>query len=804
MLKKIFSLVAGFVALTPLFLVIVSSQASQGIKTLTVCSTGCAFNKIQVAIDAAAAGDTVVVSTGVYREFVRVKKPLALISDGAVTLRPSAESSLPQALVILDDATDMRLSGFTIIGSALAGVLVSGGSALIENNTIIDNALGVLITDGATATVRQNKIEDGISVRNKSVLMATKNTIREGTSDGVAFVNSTGTLKENEISRFEGNGVSLRSTSSATLAQNAITLNKASGIEASDASEVTIEANQINQNDFSGISLLTGKGKIVNNQVNTNEWGVRVGGSAEIRDNRIEKSRFCALWADATAQIIGNMNKLGDNGAELCGPMPASLRQPTAEQTNRTQVNVPGDFKTIQEAVDAVAPDGTVTIGAGIFSGPIGIYKNVTIQGTSGSILDGAKKITLAIAADAKKVSLQNLTVRGGLVGIRIEAGAPETSIMLNQVTVTANELDGIQVRSTAFVSVQKSNLLGNSINCLGLTGCAALSVGRRSFFDGLAQTSGRLQLLDSTIKANEHSGVTLSDAALSTIENSAIEQNKRNGIELVEGAQAQIKNVSFVQNDVGLWAIGKTKLTLNGVKLSEQRADGIRVDGKEAQADIVASESRQNKGHGLLAQTGAQVSVKESKFLSNGQLGLFSKDAGKLSFEKVTVMGNALGGVSFSGKENITLVQSEVVSNKGTGIQVTGAMKIEIKETVISSNESKGADGIALYGSVQGLLQGNRITGNGRNGIVVAEKILADLRNNQISNNILWGVATYTKHCIPDDAQIPDQFNGVVSGSGNDVDGNLKGALHGRFARDFQLKLIKELRPRRPTSQKR
>jgi parallel beta-helix repeat protein len=769
------SVILFFVLLT------VMTDAAQGdAKTITVCTSGCAFTKIQPALDAAMPGDTVLVSTGVYREFLRIKKTVILATEGSVTVRAPSENTLPQPVITLDGAKDVRLNGFSITGSALAGVSMNGGSALLENNTLSDNTLGILISKGASVTLSRNKIGDGILVKEKSVLTALHNTIQEGSGDGILIINSSATLRENEISQFEANGVALKANSSMNLIQNTIAANKASGVEVSDASEATLEGNTISQNAYAGIMITAGRAKITGNQLTANEWGVRVGGSAEIRDNRIQQSRWCAIWAEINAQVTGNPNQLRENGAELCGPVPLGLRQSLAVQTSRSQVSVPSDFRTVQEAIDAVAPGGTVVLAAGAFSTPIGIYKNITLRGSPGTILEGNKKIGIVIASGATKVSLQNLTVRNGLVGIRIEAGGSEISITLDQISVSANEQDGLQIRSTVLVSIQKSTFSANSALCSDLAGCAALSVGRRGATDGLVSTSARVHISNSAISQNEGHGVALSDATLSLIEDTNIEQNKRSGLDANGGAQAQLRNVSFTQNDYGIRALEKARLSLNNVKLSLQRFEGIRLDGREVQIEILASEARQNRGSGMLALGGAQLVVRDSKFIANSQWGISLQASGRATFEKISLLENLLGGTTLSSLETVTVSQSEITGNKGTAVQVNGTTKIELKANLISSNEGKQTDGIALFNSVQALLQENRIAGNGRNGVLAGERAMASLVNNQITNNVWWGVTTYTKNCLPDDAQIPDKFSGAVTGSGNTIDANLKGDLCG------------------------
>jgi len=70
---------------------------AQAGKTLSVCSSGCNFDKIQAAIDAAAAGDTIEVKAGSYVENLTIKDKQNLKLQGAGRDQATLDGSLGTA-----------------------------------------------------------------------------------------------------------------------------------------------------------------------------------------------------------------------------------------------------------------------------------------------------------------------------------------------------------------------------------------------------------------------------------------------------------------------------------------------------------------------------------------------------------------------------------------------------------------------------------------------------------------------------------------------------------------------------------
>ncbi len=182
------------------------------------------FRTIGAALDAARPGDVVSVAPGVYREDVRLKDSVAVISAtaGAAVLQGRSDS----AVVAAHGVHGARLSGFKIdgqgarnavgillraaavevvdveiSGAGLAGVLVEGASeAVLQANLIVDNPGSGVYVRGAEARPRlvQNVISGngtarqapGVLIEGAARPMLRRNVITGNAAEGIRLADA--------------------------------------------------------------------------------------------------------------------------------------------------------------------------------------------------------------------------------------------------------------------------------------------------------------------------------------------------------------------------------------------------------------------------------------------------------------------------------------------------------------------------------------------------------------------------------------------------------------------------------------
>jgi serine/threonine protein phosphatase PrpC len=178
--------------------------------TMITVDTG---ESISAALERATAGSVVLVEPGEYRETLRLKNNVRIVSrvSRAATIRLSEAASEDDAGVVVAGVAGAELAGFRIVGDAATplgtGVLIRGSQASLVDIEVTGAANAAIVIDGMSlATVMASDVHDNpgvaLTIRSASARIAHNVFMRNGTSEHVhrSFI-----IDEGPDSLFTGN-----------------------------------------------------------------------------------------------------------------------------------------------------------------------------------------------------------------------------------------------------------------------------------------------------------------------------------------------------------------------------------------------------------------------------------------------------------------------------------------------------------------------------------------------------------------------------------------------------------------------
>ena len=213
-------------------------------------------------------------------------------------------------------------------------------------------------------------------------------------------------------------------------------------------------------------------------------------------------------------------------------------------------LNVPGDFSTIQAAIDAAVAGDTVLVGPGTYTERPVISKDITVESSDGpqtTFIDGnlAGTVVTVDAEAAETPVLRGFTIRRG--NHSIWAGIRITGDALIEDNVITESCDGYAVvAGNSSATIRENVISGN-----GTPGCGSDG--------GLSIGGSGVQVLDNVIADNTGVGIHLNGAQTSLIARNVIRDNgggTGGGIEMINAPNPVIVN-NLITGNAGVLGPG-------------------------------------------------------------------------------------------------------------------------------------------------------------------------------------------------------------------------------------------------------
>jgi hypothetical protein len=289
-------------------------------------------------------------------------------------------------------------------------------------------------------------------------------------------------------------------------------------------------------------------------------------------------------------------------------------------------VGGPGCYPTIQAALDAAQGGDTVRVGPGTFAGGITITKSITLSGVAAAatvVRGGGPVVTVGSPTETPTVTLQNLTITGGLAtgnpqAPRCGPDVPSCGPGYPDATALGG---GIEAFQGTTVTILRSVVTGNrAIPALATQSVKAVCPGSvpcpASFGDAAGIDNwGTMTLVDSTVSDNYAAGAQSNGGGIATEQGSSL--TLLHSRVIGNSANAVAPFGRFVQGG-GIFADHDATLTIDGSNVDGNSANLTSSIPHPYPMQDGGTDQSNAFGGGIQAGDGVVVSIRNSTLNGN------------------------------------------------------------------------------------------------------------------------------------------------------------------------------------------
>jgi len=415
---------------------------------------------------------------------------------------------------------------------------------------------------------------------------------------------------------------------------------------------------------------------------------------------------------------------------------------------------VPGDYSTIQEAINQAAVGGVILVRPGTYYEHVAVNKTVSLVGEDASttIIDGnGTGCVVSIVCD--NVTLTGFTVQrgGGIMFPDYDAGISLKNVRgckISDNNVVDNGCFGIHLLESNQNTVMRNNFTRNAWYAIDLatssnnTVSSNIAIFNGNIGVGMHCSSQSNIVLANTILNNAY-GIDAARSSSNTILGNYLANNSETGIWIQDFA---INNTILGNNVTGSRYCVKIEgqgnnNTVSGNLLAGGQS-GIQVLNAEY-TDICNNTITHNYGSewdaGIRLDSAGFSRIHSNLILDNWRGILLYSSSPNVSICNNSISGNEYGvRVASGGSNNLNMTGNFVADNNGYGVGLTGFGSSSSYATISQNTITNNSDGIALgqYSDYNTILQ-NNISGN-KCGLYIELSTQNKIYSNNIVDNNL------------------------------------------------------------------
>jgi parallel beta-helix repeat protein len=395
-------------------------------------------------------------------------------------------------------------------------------------------------------------------------------------------------------------------------------------------------------------------------------------------------------------------------------------------------VKVPQDFSTIQAAIHAVLPNGTVavygerSVEKKTYSENIIIIdKPLTLQGGFLSITEiranNPEQPTITVEGKEKPINV-NITynmITGGKGGILVKGTEGKgTWLAIENCSVTGNDGDGIHIETSLInrATIAENKISGNDSDGI------EIAVQRQAL---------EVTIEDNTISGNGYDGIVLSGSSQGTIEGKGGSGNQGSAID-VNGSRVTVEgNTISLNGGDGVCLIDSAQAEIINNQIINNRDDGVQLYGY-ARATVSDNTLKGNSCEGVTVQKGSKATISNNVIEGNGEIGVLvwidseAEIRGNRIIDTKLHPNSEIGdGIEILDNSNATIEDNTISGSGRHGIYIGGGRHyadpsetfrpstVEILNNIIKDSEECGIYAHRLTNFIS--CSGNTVSGNRR-----------------------------------------------------------------------------------------